>query len=107
MPLNFYEAERPTEWLLQLREAGDHSSRLLKESGSLAQAAYRLARARCRVSSPLASAIPTLRELRVAAHDLLSSAAVTTGTPDPWELARECEESGLPVITPIPAPVAT
>lgn len=89
------ERLRPQEWLLKLDEDGQRYFELLAEDNSLAIAAYRLARARCRVQ-PIPSAIPTRRELEAAARRLLS---YTGGVPYlPSHLAAECEHRGFPVI---------
>lgn len=95
------ETEHPTEWLRHLDEDRGRYRRLLEESG-LALAAYRIARARCRVAE-FPTEVPTLRELRVAVGMLVDREK--TPAPNPWLLAEECEQSGMPVITPLPPAV--
>ena len=63
------EIADPQEWLATLAADADGFSRLVRESGGLARAAYRLARARCIV---LFDAAPELEDLQ-AATALLSS----------------------------------
>lgn len=89
------ETERPTEWLRALREGRRLYGTLVEEAGNFAVAAWRLARARCRIQ-PLPSAVPTTAELFVAASYL----AEATGSqrPPPVVLLDECERRGLPVL---------
>lgn len=63
---HWQETERPHEWLRSLDERADAYTDLVRESGNLALAAYRFARARRRVFDG-GDGIPTLRELRAAA----------------------------------------
>jgi hypothetical protein len=63
------EMERPAEWLRRLDELDGSYGRLLLESGNLALAAHRLARARCRVFGGR-DGIPTLREVVAAARTI-------------------------------------
>lgn len=65
------EMERPAEWLRRLDEQDGSYDRLLQESGNLALAAHRLARARCRVFGGR-DGIPTLREVVAAARMIAS-----------------------------------
>ncbi len=95
------EVDRPTEWLRSLCEDRRQYRRLLADAGSLALAAYRLARARCRVQ-PVPSWVPTLSELRVAAEEI-ARAAGFEGRLLGEQLVYECEDAGLPVIVPLSA----
>lgn len=98
------ELDRPTEWLRRLSEDRALYRRLLSESGTLSRAAYRLARARCRVQ-PSGVSIPTRAELTVAVREI----AAATGTPIPAllsDLVGECEEHGMAVILPLSADAA-
>lgn len=95
------EADRPTEWLRRLCEDRRLYRRLLADTGSLALAAYRLARARCRVQ-PVPSRVPTLSELRVAAEEIASAASLP-GRLISEQLLSECEDAGLMVIVPLRA----
>ncbi|HEX6274207.1 MAG TPA: hypothetical protein VFZ53_14300 [Polyangiaceae bacterium] len=63
---HWQETERPHEWLRSLEERADAYTELVRESGNLALAAYRFARAKRRVFDG-GDGIPTLRELRAAA----------------------------------------
>jgi len=102
---SFHETERPTELLRKLEEHRITYSQLVAESGGLAVAAYRVARARCRAGS-LTSTVPTLRELAAAATEIIKHAALTGFTPDASMLAIECEQLGLVVIPPLTRRVA-
>jgi hypothetical protein len=95
------EHERPSEWLRWLAETPDGYEQLLEQAGGLARAAYRLARARCRVHGG-ASETPTLRELQAAALSLAQQLGMVDRLPITSLLASDCEEHGLPVIRPIP-----
>ena len=63
------EIERPAEWLRRLDEQDGSYDHLLRESGNLALAAHRLARARRRVLGA-SDGIPTLREVMAAARTI-------------------------------------
>jgi hypothetical protein len=92
------ETERPGEWLRHFAEDASAYRALLAESGSLAIAAYRLARARCRVQ-PVSAAVPTLSELRSAADELTER----TGDQHTYHLGvlvADCALAGLPLILP-------
>jgi len=102
---SFDETERPTELLRKLEEHRVTYSQLVVESGGLAVAAYRVARARCRTGS-LTSTVPTLRELAAAATEILNHVTLTGFVPDASMLASECEQHGLVVITPLARRVA-
>lgn len=102
---SFDETERPTELLRKLEEHQITYSELVVESGGLAVAAYRIARARCRTGS-VPSTVPTLRELAAAATEILNHATLTGFVPDATILASECEQLGLIVIPPLNRRVA-
>ena len=98
------EIERPTEWLRRLAENRMHYRSLLEHAGSLAAAAYRLARARCR-TQPVPMLVPTAMEIRVAAEEITRYVglrhAVRLG-----QLLEDCEHAGLTVIVPMSASAA-
>jgi len=91
------EHERPTEWLRALSE-GRLYRWLVDDAGNMAVAAYRLARARCRVQ-PVPTEIPTLREVIAAARAI--EAACGEALPLAGDIAGECEARGLIVIAPL------
>jgi hypothetical protein len=64
---HWVELERPAEWLRVLDEQDGSYARLIRESGNLALAAHRLARAKRRVLGGR-DGIPTVREMLVAAR---------------------------------------
>lgn len=99
------ELERPNEWLCTLDEELDGYEVLVTEAGGLARAAYRLASARCRARCG-AGETPTVRELQGAALLLAQRLGVTGNLPITSLLANDCEEQGLLVIRPLPAPPA-
>ncbi len=101
MSIEHDETERPTEWLRLLAENRGLYRELLQEAGSVAVAAYRLARARCRVQ-PVPSPIPTAAELRVAAIEISYHAGLKDRL-DERQMVDECEQAGLPVISPLRA----
>ncbi|HVW30354.1 MAG TPA: hypothetical protein VHC69_33580 [Polyangiaceae bacterium] len=97
------EQERPAEWLEALQDDGGYEW-LLADSGSLAVAAHRLARATCRTRA-LPSSLPTVRELEAAARSLGDACEVAV--PSSGCLLQSCELADLIVIEPIertPAP---
>lgn len=98
MTRNTEETERPTEWLRSLQEGRRAYRWLLEDAGSVAVAAYRLARARCRVQ-PVPTPVPTVAELCAAARRIQQ----TTGGALPCAalLIDECEAVGLQVIAPL------
>ena len=61
------EISSPEEWLRRLAAERDGYGQLVNESGGMARAAYRLARARCKVES---GAPPALDDLQAAARML-------------------------------------
>jgi len=64
---HWVEFERPAEWLRVLDEQDGSYPSLIRESGNLATAAYRLARAKRRVLGGR-DGIPTWREVLAAAR---------------------------------------
>ncbi len=98
------EYDRPTEWLCRLREDRALYRRLLADAGSLARAAYRLARARCRVQ-PVSMGIPTLAEFRVATEEIVDATGIDNRA-HATDLVQECEDAGYTVILPLGAHAA-
>ncbi len=92
------ELERPAEWLQRFVEDPARYDELLASSGCLAVAAFRLARARCRVR-PLPSTTPTHAELRRAAVEITDQRAAPLGV-DLRALLAECEDRGFAVVPP-------
>lgn len=92
------ELERPGEWLRCFAEDAGAYRALLEESGSLAVAAHRLARARCRAQA-LPSHVPTLVELRAAADDVAKCSGIEAQV-HLGVLVADCVLAGLPVIVP-------
>jgi len=86
----------PIEWLRGLDEQRDGYTRLLSESGSLARAAWRLAKARCEVRQT-PTHVPTHVELRTAARKI-SRRTGKGPVPAGRFLASECEALGLLVL---------
>jgi hypothetical protein len=101
MRVSTEETERPTEWLRSFQEDAALYFDLVTETGSLALAAYRLARARCRVQ-PVPTFIPTATELMAAALDLSRRVAPGAKEPIPSLVLADCESAGYTVICPIP-----
>jgi hypothetical protein len=96
------ELERPGEWLRAVSE-GRRYRWLLEEAGSLAVAAYRVARARCRVQ-PMPTPIPTLAELCVAARSVAEGCGMAE--PPVALMLDDCDRAGLLVIAPVTRPRA-
>ncbi len=90
------ELERPSEWLRSLRESADGYAELLRESGEIAIAAYRVAAARCRAGS-LATPVPNLREVHAAAREV--QGGLETPVPPMAALRDDCLVAGLLVIS--------
>ena len=84
------------EWLLWLGSKDAHRT-LLDEAGSLPAAAWRLARARCE-TAPTPTHVPTMREVRGAAREIVRRVGLGDDVPDGRSLARDCEALGLAVI---------
>jgi hypothetical protein len=97
---SFDETERPLELLRKLEERLISYDGLIRESGGLAVAAYRVARARCLAGS-ITNRVPTLRELAAAVSEIRRNARTVGFAPDPAILASECELAGMTVITPL------
>lgn len=93
------ENERPAEWLRRLDENDGHAE-LVRESGSLAVAAYRLAVAR-RKTAAVGGGMPTVRELSVAAA-LIAARVPGVEASSPEHLASECEHSGCHLLGDVP-----
>jgi hypothetical protein len=91
------EQERPGEWLRGVLE-GRHYRWLLEDAGSVSVAAYRLARALCRVQ-PMPTPIPTLAELCAAARRVAEGCALPL--PPVALMLDECDRAGLLVIAPV------
>jgi len=91
------ETERPGEWLRRFAEDASAYRLLLAESG-LAIAAYRLARARCRVQ-PMSANVPTLSELKSAADELAQRVGLDNAH-HLGVLVADCALAGLPLILP-------
>ena len=104
MRISTDELERPTEWLRRLAENRALHRQLLDSAGGVAIAAYRLARARCRIQ-PVPNAIPTAAELRVAADEIARYVGMRF-TLSARQLVADCEHAGLAVIVPINATAA-
>jgi hypothetical protein len=102
MPSTRLERERPSEWLHQLEEQPLGYRVLVANAGGLACAAYRLARARCRLQGH--GDTPTLRELQLAALLVAERVGALESLPITSLLASDCEEQGLLVIHPVPLP---
>lgn len=96
------ESQRPAEWLLRFEQEPRLYRALLRDSDNLAVAAYRLARARCRVQ-PVPSRVPTRTELWSAARCIVDHTKLAERPPSKHWLADECEARGLPVIGPVPS----
>lgn len=93
------ERELPGEWLRQLDEQPLAYEILVASAGGLASAAYRVARARCRLQGH--GEAPTLRELQLAALLLAERLGILESLPITSLLASDCEEQGLLVIPPL------
>ena len=85
-----------SEWLLYLGSDDAHR-RLLEEAGSLALAAWQLARVRC-AAGPVATEVPNRLELRGAAREIARRVGLPSEVPPGRALASECEAAGLPVV---------
>ncbi len=96
---HWVENERPAEWLRVLDEQDGSYARLIRESGNLASAAHRLARAKRRVLGG-SDGIPTQREMLAAAR-LIQTRVPGLDDLAPSALSAECE--GL-CISSFPSP---
>ncbi len=87
---HWVEAERPAEWLRRLDEQDGSYAVLLEESGTLALAAHRLARAKRRVFRGT-DGLPTRRELHAAAQLIVTRVPHHPQTPA-ISLDVECDD---------------
>jgi hypothetical protein len=87
----------PNEWLLFLAAHRDAHQALLRETGSLILAAWRLAWARCRTSG-VATTVPSMIEVRGAAREISRRLGLRESIPSAAQIARECADAGLLVI---------
>jgi hypothetical protein len=87
------EIRSPEIWLRRLAEERGGYARLVHESGGMARAAYRLARARCQVES--SGAPPTLEDLQAAARVLAARVGHGGALPITSVLASDADSSGL------------
>ena len=88
-------ASQPLEWLLTLSGATGFEQ-LLDEAGSLAIAAWHLARARC-LTREHATSVPSAMEVRGAAREIAGKIG-RSDAPSTTALVRECEAAGLLVV---------
>lgn len=87
----------PNEWLLFWAAHRDAHHALLRETGSLVLAAWRLAWARCRTSD-VSTSVPSLLEVRGAAREISRRLGLPDRVPSASDIARECSDAGLLVI---------
>jgi hypothetical protein len=85
------EMERPAEWLRRFDEQDGSYDRLLDESGNLATAAHRLARAKRRVFGSR-DGVPTMREVLAAATLIAERVPHHPGIPSPSVLSAEVRD---------------
>jgi hypothetical protein len=85
------EMERPAEWLRRFDEQDGSYDRLLRESGNLALAAHRIARARRRVFGS-SDGVPTLREVLAAARMIADRLPNHPEIPSPSVLSAEVRD---------------
>lgn len=90
------ELTQPQAWLRRIAEEQGGYARLISESGGAARAAYRLARARCKVE--LASTEPTLEELQAAARLLAARVGRGGALPITSVLASDADITGLQAV---------
>ena len=95
------EHERPIEWLSDVVHGREYRW-LLEDAGSLAAAAYRLARARCRIQ-PVPTQLPTATEVCAAARIIVEATGATIVLPCAETLLDACEDGGMDVIVPVPS----
>jgi hypothetical protein len=93
---HWIEAERPAEWLRVLDEQDGSYARLVRESGNLALAAHRLARAKRRVLGG-SDGIPTRREVHAAVR------LIANRVPEHADAAFDTDCAGL-YISDFPGP---
>lgn len=87
----------PNEWLLFWAAHRDAHEALLRETGSIVLAAWRLAWARCRTSD-LASTVPSAIEVRGAAREISRRLGLAESVPTSAQIVRECAAAGLLVL---------
>ena len=95
--MTYHISERPAAWLELLQQNPQEYGRLLAETGCVAHAAYRIAKARCLVR-PSWISVPTARELYAAACELQRHVPELRRVPSPADLWNACSDAGLPVI---------
>jgi hypothetical protein len=88
------EIRSPEIWLRQLAEEPSGYARLIQESGGMARAAYRLARARCNVAGT-PGVPPTLEDLQAAARVLAARVGRGGALPITSVLTSDADSSGL------------
>ena len=91
-----HRAGAPIEWLFTVIADPHGHRRLLDESGSMAIAAFRLARARCKTAA-VPSDVPSTHELRGAAREIARRSGVGR-VPSLADMVAECEAAGHLVI---------
>lgn len=87
----------PIQWLMELESQRNAYRTLLNETGSLAIAAHRLARAWCQVR-PVSTGVPTRVEVEAAAKRIADRAGWRGHVPNAAMLAIDCEAQGLLVL---------
>jgi len=87
----------PIEWLLSLSQSPNGYQALVADAGSLAVAAYRVARARC-LTLQVATPVPTRSDVRAAAREIATRIGWSAPLPASSALAFDCEAAGLPVL---------
>ena len=87
----------PIQWLMDLEAHHDGYRTLLDETGSLAVAAHRLAKAWCLVR-PVSTRVPTRVEVEAAARRIVDRTGLNGFLPNASMLALDCEAEGLPVL---------
>ena len=91
-----HRAGAPIEWLFSVLADREGHRRLLDESGRMAIAAFRLARARCKTAA-IPTDVPTTHELRGAAREIARRTGLDR-VPSLGDMVAECEAAGLLVI---------
>ena len=82
------------QWLEAVRQSRAAYKTLLQESGCLAMAAHRLARAKCQTWM-FPSNVPSVRELHAAAYEIAEQLGTVLDLPPQRVLATQCRELGL------------
>jgi hypothetical protein len=91
-----HRAGTPIEWLFSVLADRQGHRRLLDESGSVAIAAFLLARARCKTAE-VPTDVPSTLELRGAAREIARRTGLDR-LPSLGDMVAECEAAGLLVI---------